>query len=109
MNTGQQKSQRRNQVVALNVDLVEVEENENIITQHDRKKLIAKATCLEDFIEIGKLMDYKPGWAHIAWKERKARISQAEWKPPARPIKYRKFNMSEIMKQAGIPEPPWGK
>ena len=83
--------------------------NENIITQHDRKKLIAKATCLEDFIEIGKLMDYKPGWAHIAWKERKARISQAEWKPPARPVKYRKFNMSEIMKQAGIPEPPWGK
>ena len=54
-------------------------------------------------------MDYQPGWAHIAWKERKARISQAEWKPPSKPIKYRKFNMSEIMKQAGIPEPPWGK
>ena len=65
--------------------------------------------AVEDFIEIGKLMDYKPGWAHIAWKERKARISQAEWKPPSKPIKYRKFNMSEIMKQAGIPEPPWGK
>lgn len=95
--------------VVLNVDLVEVEENENIITQHERKKLIAKAKCLEDFIEIGKLMDYKPGWAHIAWKERKAKISQAEWKPPIKPVKYRKFNMSEIMIQAGIPEPPWGK
>lgn len=95
--------------VVLNVDLVEVEENENIITQQERRKLIAKAKCLEDFIEIGKLMDYKPGWAHIAWKERKAKILQAEWKPPTKPLKYRKFNMSEIMIQAGIPEPPWGK
>lgn len=93
--------------VVLNVDLVEVEENENIITPHDRRKLIAKATCLEDFIEIGKLMGYKPGWAYIAYKERSAKVSQAEWKPPAKPIKYRDFNMSEIMSQAGIPEPPW--
>jgi superfamily II DNA or RNA helicase len=104
----EEKPQEKPNVV-LNVDLVEVEENENITTQHDRRKLIAKATCLEDFIEIGKLMGYKPGWAHIAWKERKAKISQAEWKPPAKPVKYHKFNMSEIMKQAGIPEPPWGK
>lgn len=93
--------------VVLNVDLVEVEENENIITPHDRRKLIAKATCLEDFIEIGKLMGYKPGWAYIAFNERSAKVSQAEWKPPAKPIKYRDFNMSEIMSQAGIPEPPW--
>lgn len=93
--------------VVLNVDLVEVEENENIITPHDRRKLIAKATCLEDFIEIGKLMGYKPGWAYIAFNERRAKVSQAEWKPPAKPIKYRDFNMSEIMSQAGIPEPPW--
>jgi len=104
----EEKPQEKPNVV-LNVDLVEVEENENITTQHDRRKLIAKAACLEDFIEIGKLMGYKPGWAHIAWKERKAKISQAEWKPPAKPVKYHKFNMSEIMKQAGIPEPPWGK
>lgn len=93
--------------VVLNVDLVEVEENENIITPHDRRKLIAKATCLEDFIEIGKLMGYKPGWAYIAFNERRAKVSQAKWKPPAKPIKYRDFNMSEIMSQAGIPEPPW--
>ena len=95
--------------LVLHVDLVEVEENENVVTRQDRKKLMAKANCLEDFIEIGKQMGYKPGWAHIAWKERNAKTQQAERELPAKPIKYRKFNMSEIMKEANIPEPPWGR
>jgi superfamily II DNA or RNA helicase len=88
----------------LTVDLVEVVENENFITPLEKTKLIAKASSRKDFIEVGKKLGYKPGGAFYKWNE-----FQGKSKPPAPPVKQKKFNISEIMRQAGIPEPDWTK
>ncbi len=93
----------------LTVDLVEVVENENFVTKSERIKLIANASCFEDFQEIGKKMGYKPYWAVIRWQERQAKMLPRQWTAPPAPVKRKKFNISEIMKQAGIPEPDWTK
>ena len=93
----------------LTVDLIEVVENENFVTKLERIKLIAKASCFEDFQEIGKKMGYKPYWAVIRWQERQAKMLPRQWTAPPAPVKRKKFNISEIMKEAGIPEPAWPK
>lgn len=95
--------------IDLTVDLVEVVENENFLTKLERNKLIANASCLKDFQEIGKKMGYQPYWAVIRWQERKSKMLPRQWTAPPAPVKRKKFNISEIMKEAGIPEPAWPK
>ena len=96
------------EILPLIVDLIEVTESNIAITKQSKKQLIAQANTLKDCIEIGKQLGYKPGWAHIIWKEKQTK-SIAECAPPASPKKHYKFNMSEIMQKAGIPEPPWSR
>ena len=62
------------EVEHVEVDMIEL--TPAIVAQLRAKKIrqleFKRCKTLDDFIELGKLRNYKAGWAYIKWNERKA-------------------------------------